>query len=176
MGRDSLGTARDSPGTARDCLAMLGRSPRMLRALLVAALAAGPCLGNSVERKIYIPLNHTAPCVRLLNATHQIGCQCENAGIREFPGNLGISGIWEFGNPRIWEFKNSRIWELVNSGIWEFWEIREFRNPRIWEFGNFKKPGIREFGNLGISRNQEFGNSGVWEFKEFSRNLGISRV
>lgn len=30
-----------------------------------------------MERKIYIPLNKTAPCVRLLNATHQIGCQCE---------------------------------------------------------------------------------------------------
>lgn len=30
-----------------------------------------------MERKIYISLNKTAPCVRLLNATHQIGCQCE---------------------------------------------------------------------------------------------------
>lgn len=30
-----------------------------------------------MERKIYIPLNKTAPCVRLLNATHQIGCHCE---------------------------------------------------------------------------------------------------
>ena len=30
-----------------------------------------------MEKKIYIPLNKTAPCVRLLNATHQIGCQCE---------------------------------------------------------------------------------------------------
>lgn len=37
----------------------------------------GFCEGNSVERKIYISLNKTAPCVRLLNATHQIGCQCE---------------------------------------------------------------------------------------------------
>ncbi|XP_056365901.1 nicastrin [Oenanthe melanoleuca] len=52
----------------------------MLRALLMAALAAGLCLGNSVERKIYIPLNHTAPCVRLLNATHQIGCQSSLSG------------------------------------------------------------------------------------------------
>lgn len=40
-------------------------------------LSSGSCEGNSVERKIYIPLNKTAPCVRLLNATHQIGCQCE---------------------------------------------------------------------------------------------------
>lgn len=38
---------------------------------------AGLCGGNSVERKIYVTLNRTAPCVRLLNATHQIGCQCE---------------------------------------------------------------------------------------------------
>ncbi|NXH80171.1 NICA protein, partial [Edolisoma coerulescens] len=40
----------------------------------------GPCGGNSVERKIYIPLNRTAPCVRLLNATHQIGCQSSLSG------------------------------------------------------------------------------------------------
>ncbi|NXW72799.1 NICA protein, partial [Hirundo rustica] len=38
------------------------------------------CLGNSVQRKIYIPLNRTAPCVRLLNATHQIGCQSSLSG------------------------------------------------------------------------------------------------
>lgn len=39
-----------------------------------------PLLGvscNSVEKKIYVNLNYTVPCVRLLNATHQIGCQCE---------------------------------------------------------------------------------------------------
>ncbi|NWU87133.1 NICA protein, partial [Onychorhynchus coronatus] len=40
----------------------------------------GSCRGNSVERKIYIPLNRTAPCVRLLNATHQIGCQSSISG------------------------------------------------------------------------------------------------
>uniref|UniRef100_A0A8C0STR5 Nicastrin n=1 Tax=Canis lupus familiaris TaxID=9615 RepID=A0A8C0STR5_CANLF len=38
------------------------------------------CRGNSVERKIYISLNKTAPCVRLLNATHQIGCQSSVSG------------------------------------------------------------------------------------------------
>uniref|UniRef100_A0A8C3IRQ2 Nicastrin n=1 Tax=Chrysemys picta bellii TaxID=8478 RepID=A0A8C3IRQ2_CHRPI len=38
------------------------------------------CWANSVERKIYIPLNKTAPCVRLLNATHQIGCQSSMSG------------------------------------------------------------------------------------------------
>ncbi|NXT29087.1 NICA protein, partial [Syrrhaptes paradoxus] len=53
---------------------------RLLRGLLLAVLAAGPCQGNSVERKIYIPLNRTAPCVRLLNATHQIGCQSSISG------------------------------------------------------------------------------------------------
>ncbi|KAM3866169.1 nicastrin [Diretmus argenteus] len=35
---------------------------------------------NSVEQKIYVELNHTAPCVRLLNATHQIGCQSSLSG------------------------------------------------------------------------------------------------
>ncbi|XP_077320216.1 nicastrin isoform X2 [Lithobates pipiens] len=43
-------------------------------------LMTGLCQGNSVERKIYIPLNSTAPCVRLLNATHQIGCQSSRNG------------------------------------------------------------------------------------------------
>ncbi|XP_062453768.1 nicastrin isoform X2 [Rhea pennata] len=52
----------------------------LLRALLFGVLAAGSCQGNSVERKIYIPLNKTAPCVRLLNATHQIGCQSSISG------------------------------------------------------------------------------------------------
>ncbi|XP_036374870.1 nicastrin [Megalops cyprinoides] len=36
--------------------------------------------GNSVEQKIYVELNHTVPCVRLLNATHQIGCQSSISG------------------------------------------------------------------------------------------------
>ncbi|XP_041576932.2 nicastrin isoform X2 [Taeniopygia guttata] len=79
-GRGCPGTARDSPGTGRDSLGMLRNSLGMLRALLVAALAAAPAGGNSVHRKIYIPLNHTAPCVRLLNATHQIGCQSSLSG------------------------------------------------------------------------------------------------
>ncbi|KAJ1081240.1 hypothetical protein NDU88_001423 [Pleurodeles waltl] len=43
-------------------------------------LIPGLCCGNSVERKIYIPLNTTATCVRLLNATHQIGCQSSISG------------------------------------------------------------------------------------------------
>ncbi|XP_062337530.1 nicastrin [Osmerus eperlanus] len=35
---------------------------------------------NSVEQKIYVELNNTVPCVRLLNATHQIGCQSSLSG------------------------------------------------------------------------------------------------
>ncbi|KAH1179634.1 hypothetical protein KIL84_005684 [Mauremys mutica] len=52
----------------------------LFRALLFCVLGCGFCWGNSVERKIYIPLNKTAPCVRLLNATHQIGCQSSMNG------------------------------------------------------------------------------------------------
>uniref|UniRef100_A0A8I5TYD7 Nicastrin n=1 Tax=Pongo abelii TaxID=9601 RepID=A0A8I5TYD7_PONAB len=52
----------------------------LLRLLSFSVLLAGLCRGNSVERKIYIPLNKTAPCVRLLNATHQIGCQSSISG------------------------------------------------------------------------------------------------
>ncbi|XP_037681505.1 nicastrin isoform X1 [Choloepus didactylus] len=52
----------------------------VLHFLFFCFLLAGLCRGNSVERKIYIPLNKTAPCVRLLNATHQIGCQSSISG------------------------------------------------------------------------------------------------
>uniref|UniRef100_A0A4W5JXT5 Nicastrin n=1 Tax=Hucho hucho TaxID=62062 RepID=A0A4W5JXT5_9TELE len=40
------------------------------------------CLGNtSLQKlKIYVELNNTVPCVRLLNATHQIGCQSSISG------------------------------------------------------------------------------------------------
>ncbi|KAM6217235.1 nicastrin [Rhynchocyon petersi] len=51
-----------------------------LKPLLTPFIFSGLCRGNSVERKIYIPLNKTAPCVRLLNATHQIGCQSSISG------------------------------------------------------------------------------------------------
>uniref|UniRef100_A0A673H3U5 Nicastrin n=1 Tax=Sinocyclocheilus rhinocerous TaxID=307959 RepID=A0A673H3U5_9TELE len=37
-------------------------------------------LSSSVEQKIYVELNETVPCVRLLNATHQIGCQSSISG------------------------------------------------------------------------------------------------
>ncbi|XP_036778630.2 nicastrin [Manis pentadactyla] len=52
----------------------------LLRLLSFCVLLEVLCSGNSVERKIYIPLNKTAPCVRLLNATHQIGCQSSISG------------------------------------------------------------------------------------------------
>uniref|UniRef100_A0A8C7QZV6 Nicastrin n=1 Tax=Oncorhynchus mykiss TaxID=8022 RepID=A0A8C7QZV6_ONCMY len=35
---------------------------------------------NAVAQKIYVELNNTVPCVRLLNATHQIGCQSSISG------------------------------------------------------------------------------------------------
>nr|XP_008121550.1 PREDICTED: nicastrin [Anolis carolinensis] len=52
-----------------------GSAGFLLKGLLLFAVAGGSVRCNSVERKIYIPLNRTATCVRLLNATHQIGCQ-----------------------------------------------------------------------------------------------------
>ncbi|XP_024606103.1 nicastrin [Neophocaena asiaeorientalis asiaeorientalis] len=61
------------------CEADLG-SRSLLRLVSFCVLLAGLCEGNSVEKKIYIPLNKTAPCVRLLNATHQIGCQSSVSG------------------------------------------------------------------------------------------------
>ncbi|XP_029437535.1 nicastrin isoform X2 [Rhinatrema bivittatum] len=58
-----------------------GRPAGLLLALCnVLLLLSGSSRGNSVERKIYIPLNKTAPCVRLMNATHQIGCQSSMNG------------------------------------------------------------------------------------------------
>ncbi|XP_059200142.1 nicastrin [Centropristis striata] len=44
---------------------------------------------NSVEKKIYVHLNYTVPCVRLLNATHQIGCQSQ------LSGNVGVLHVLE---------------------------------------------------------------------------------
>ncbi|XP_074931391.1 nicastrin [Phalacrocorax aristotelis] len=71
---------RGMEATAGGCRAPLPAWWGLLQGLLLAVLAAGSCWGNSVERKIYIPLNKTAPCVRLLNATHQIGCQSSISG------------------------------------------------------------------------------------------------
>ncbi|XP_014748200.1 PREDICTED: nicastrin [Sturnus vulgaris] len=131
--------ARGSLAVARGSLAVAPGSLRMLRALLVAALAAGPCLGNSVERKIYIPLNHTAPCVRLLNATHQIGCQCENLGIREF---------WEF-----------REFQAVAEGA-----SRVRAKERIWESREFGNSGNSEGCLYSEQHGSQFAhcNGSVW--------------
>ncbi|XP_016090091.1 nicastrin-like [Sinocyclocheilus grahami] len=46
---------------------------------MCVSAAAGVC-SSSVEKKIYVELNETVPCVRLLNATHQIGCQSSMSG------------------------------------------------------------------------------------------------
>ncbi|KAL7842247.1 hypothetical protein SRHO_G00239360 [Serrasalmus rhombeus] len=48
--------------------------------LLVVSLFHTSVRCSSVEQKIYVELNSTVPCVRLLNATHQIGCQSSISG------------------------------------------------------------------------------------------------
>ncbi|KTG37663.1 hypothetical protein cypCar_00045052, partial [Cyprinus carpio] len=48
--------------------------------LLITALLYTCVCSSSVEQKIYVELNETVPCVRLLNATHQIGCQSSMSG------------------------------------------------------------------------------------------------
>ncbi|XP_063073094.1 nicastrin [Engraulis encrasicolus] len=45
--------------------------------------------GSGVEQKIYVELNNTVPCVRLLNATHQMGCQSS------ISGNTGVLHLLE---------------------------------------------------------------------------------
>uniref|UniRef100_A0A8D3DIR7 Nicastrin n=1 Tax=Scophthalmus maximus TaxID=52904 RepID=A0A8D3DIR7_SCOMX len=42
-----------------------------------------------VDKKIYVKLNYTVSCVRLLNATHQIGCQSS------LSGNVGVLHVLE---------------------------------------------------------------------------------
>uniref|UniRef100_A0A3Q1EQ29 Nicastrin n=1 Tax=Acanthochromis polyacanthus TaxID=80966 RepID=A0A3Q1EQ29_9TELE len=54
-------------------------SNKWIANLLVCVLFVGASC-NSVEKKIYVHLNYTVPCVRLLNATHQIGCQSSLSG------------------------------------------------------------------------------------------------
>ncbi|XP_032387831.1 nicastrin [Etheostoma spectabile] len=56
--------------------------------LLVCCLFIGVGC-NSVEKKIYVHLNYTVPCVRLLNGTHQIGCQSL------LSGNVGVLHVLE---------------------------------------------------------------------------------
>uniref|UniRef100_A0A8C4DWV5 Nicastrin n=1 Tax=Dicentrarchus labrax TaxID=13489 RepID=A0A8C4DWV5_DICLA len=56
--------------------------------------------GNSVEKKIYVHLNYTVPCVRLLNATHQIGCQSS------LSGNVGVLHVLESEDNLDWVLKS----------------------------------------------------------------------
>ncbi|XP_063295513.1 nicastrin isoform X1 [Pelobates fuscus] len=63
---------------------------------LVLLLLAGICRANSVERKIYVNLNNTAPCVRLLNATHQTGCQSSRNG------DTGVIHVVEKEDDLLW--------------------------------------------------------------------------
>ncbi|KAL6103809.1 ncstn [Pungitius sinensis] len=63
-------------------------SARCLFHLLVCWLLVGVGC-SSVEKKIYVHLNYTVPCVRLLNATHQIGCQSH------LSGNVGVLHVLE---------------------------------------------------------------------------------
>ncbi|XP_034410703.1 nicastrin [Cyclopterus lumpus] len=63
-------------------------SSKWLVNLLVCCLFVGVGC-NSVEKKIYVNLNYTVPCVRLLNATHQIGCQSH------LSGNVGVLHVLE---------------------------------------------------------------------------------
>uniref|UniRef100_A0A4W6BLZ8 Nicastrin n=1 Tax=Lates calcarifer TaxID=8187 RepID=A0A4W6BLZ8_LATCA len=57
--------------------------------LLYAFLSFAGVSCNSVEKKIYVHLNYTVSCVRLLNATHQIGCQSS------LSGNVGVLHVLE---------------------------------------------------------------------------------
>uniref|UniRef100_A0A3Q3XED2 Nicastrin n=1 Tax=Mola mola TaxID=94237 RepID=A0A3Q3XED2_MOLML len=55
----------------------------------LGAFSLAGVICNSVEKKIYVNLNNTVPCVRLLNATHQIGCQSS------LSGNVGVVHVLE---------------------------------------------------------------------------------
>ncbi|XP_056913660.1 nicastrin [Takifugu flavidus] len=68
--------------------------------LVVGCLSIG-ISSNSVEKKIYVNLNYTIPCVRLLNATHQIGCQSS------LSGNVGVLHVLDSEDNLEW---------VLNSG------------------------------------------------------------
>ncbi|XP_044305125.1 nicastrin isoform X1 [Varanus komodoensis] len=79
---------------------MTGAARWLLRGFLLGVLVAGSGWCNSVERKIYIPLNRTASCVRLLNATHQIGCQSS------MNGDTGVIHVVEKRSDLSWVLKD----------------------------------------------------------------------
>ncbi|XP_047446095.1 nicastrin isoform X2 [Mugil cephalus] len=55
---------------------------------------------NSVENKIYVNLNYSVPCVRLLNATHQIGCQSAMSG------DVGVLHVLESEDDLDWVLRS----------------------------------------------------------------------
>ncbi|XP_038656697.1 nicastrin [Scyliorhinus canicula] len=59
----------------------------------------GLCSTNSVEKKIYIDLKTKAACVRLLNSTHQIGCQSA------LNGDTGVIHLVEREEDLAWVFE-----------------------------------------------------------------------
>ncbi|CAI9558042.1 unnamed protein product [Staurois parvus] len=82
---------------------------------------SGLCRGNSVERKIYILLNSTAPCVRLLNATHQIGCQSSRNG------DTGVIHVVEREDDLPWVLESGP----TPPPTWCCWEGNLFNNRNI---------------------------------------------
>ncbi|CAI9558041.1 unnamed protein product [Staurois parvus] len=84
-------------------------------------LLTGLCRGNSVERKIYILLNSTAPCVRLLNATHQIGCQSSRNG------DTGVIHVVEREDDLPWVLESGP----TPPPTWCCWEGNLFNNRNI---------------------------------------------
>uniref|UniRef100_A0A669FC45 Nicastrin n=1 Tax=Oreochromis niloticus TaxID=8128 RepID=A0A669FC45_ORENI len=68
---------------------------------LLITLLQGPGIScNSVENKIYVHLNYSIPCVRLLNATHQIGCQSS------LSGDVGVLHVLESEANLDWVLQN----------------------------------------------------------------------
>uniref|UniRef100_A0A8C7UMM2 Nicastrin n=1 Tax=Oncorhynchus mykiss TaxID=8022 RepID=A0A8C7UMM2_ONCMY len=66
--------------TCVQCLGDGNTSLQKLATSIVFFFCLSDVSCNSVEQKIYVELNNTVPCVRLLNATHQIGCQSSISG------------------------------------------------------------------------------------------------
>uniref|UniRef100_A0AAY4BVM8 Nicastrin n=1 Tax=Denticeps clupeoides TaxID=299321 RepID=A0AAY4BVM8_9TELE len=70
----------------------------VLSVALCALFRSAGC--NSVEQKIYVDLNNTIPCVRLLNGTHQMGCQSS------ISGNTGVLHVLETEADLDWVLKS----------------------------------------------------------------------
>uniref|UniRef100_A0A673WRH8 Nicastrin n=1 Tax=Salmo trutta TaxID=8032 RepID=A0A673WRH8_SALTR len=73
---------------------------------------------NSVAQKIYVELNNTVPCVRLLNATHQIGCQSS------ISGDTGVIHVLESEADLEWPLSkgpNPPYMVLLESSLFTNW-------------------------------------------------------